>query len=226
MWVVDWGSEAFFYALNNDYRIRFRSDAEKDIVAQIIAESGTVEPASTTEWKAGDFSANYVRRKWDFSEALSNPGNYIITFKYTKGACRLCLSDALFTADGKPISYNPDVYSAGNNNPRQITYEVTVPEGAKSLVLYALAKTSDGTDSYGTVSVEYKGAETSVTEQLTNINIYVQGRTIVVENATDEILVYDVMGRLVGTTMTTINVEKSSVYIVKIGGLAKKIFVE
>ena len=229
VWVVDWGSDAFFYALNNDYRIRFRSDAEKDIVAQIIAESGTVAPASTVEWKAGEFSANYVRRKWDFSEALSKPGKYIITFKYTKGACRLCLSDALFTADGKPISYNPDVYSAGNSNPRQITYEITVPEGAKSLVLYALVKTSDGTDSYGTISVEYQdndGNATAVDESVAGLKIRAEGRTIVVENTDAEIRVYDVMGRLVGAMSATINVEKSGIYIVRAGRESKRIFVE
>ena len=72
--------------------------------------------------------------------------------------------------------------------------------------------------------------ETSVTEQFTNINIYVCGKTIIVENATDDIFVYNAMGRLVGRdvarNVSTITVNDSGVYIVKIGNLAKKIFVE
>ena len=84
----------------------------------------------------------------------------------------------------------------------------------------------DNENQNGNNENENQGTETSVTEQFANINIYVQGRTIVVENAQDEIRVYDVMGRLVGTTSTTITVEKSGVYIIKIGNLAKKIFVE
>ena len=77
---------------------------------------------------------------------------------------------------------------------------------------------------------EDEDTETSVTEQITNINIYVCGKTIVVENATNEIRVYDVMGRLVGRdvarNVSIINVEKSGVYVVKTGNLAKKFFVE
>ena len=85
---------------------------------------------------------------------------------------------------------------------------------------------------WGENSEENEGndPETSVTEQFTNINIYVQGRTIVVENATDVIFVYNAMGRLVdrdvARNVSTITVNNSGVYIVKIGNLAKKIFVE
>ena len=81
---------------------------------------------------------------------------------------------------------------------------------------------------------ENNNPETSVTEQLTNPNIYAANHAIIIENATDEIRVFDVMGQLVcrdaihrvrtGTTM--INVEKSGIYIVKIGTLAKKIIIE
>ena len=72
--------------------------------------------------------------------------------------------------------------------------------------------------------------EASVTEQLTNINIYTHGKTIVVENATDDIFVYDAMEKLVGRdvarNVSTITVNDSGIYIVKNGTLSKKIFVE
>ena len=88
----------------------------------------------------------------------------------------------------------------------------------------------DNENQNGNNENENQDTETSVTEQFANINIYVQGRTIVVENATDEIFVYNTMGRLVGRdvarNVSTITLEKSGIYIVKIGNLAKKIFVE
>ena len=77
---------------------------------------------------------------------------------------------------------------------------------------------------------EENSTQTSVTEQFANINIYAHDHIIVVENADDEIFVYDAVGRLVGRdvarNVSTINVNKSGVYIVKIGNLAKKVIVE
>ncbi len=73
--------------------------------------------------------------------------------------------------------------------------------------------------------------QTSVTESHANTNIYAHSRTIVVENATDEIRVYDVMGRLICRDVacrvrTEIPMEKSGVYVVKVGNLAKRVIVE
>ena len=78
---------------------------------------------------------------------------------------------------------------------------------------------------------ENNNPETSITEQLTNINIYAHGRTIVVENATDEIRIYDVMGRLVcrdatRNVSTKICVNESGVYIVKTGNMTRKIVIK
>ena len=75
------------------------------------------------------------------------------------------------------------------------------------------------------------GNQTSVTEQITNINIYASGKTIIVENATDEILVYDVMGRLVCRDATPcvraeLRMNDVGVYVVKVGNFAKKVIVE
>ncbi|MBR5433428.1 MAG: leucine-rich repeat protein [Bacteroidales bacterium] len=69
------------------------------------------------------------------------------------------------------------------------------------------------------------------TQPVSNVNIYTQKRTIVVENATKKIFVYDAIGRLIARRdarqfVSTINIKESGVYIVKIGNLTKKIFVE
>ena len=66
------------------------------------------------------------------------------------------------------------------------------------------------------------------------VNIYAHGHTIVVENATDEIYVYDAMGRLVGrdvarnvhtTGMATITVNGTGVYVVKTSNTVKRVVV-
>ncbi|MBO4741835.1 MAG: leucine-rich repeat protein, partial [Bacteroidales bacterium] len=73
---------------------------------------------------------------------------------------------------------------------------------------------------------------TAVTNTETqNLNIYAIDHTIVVENANSEILVYDAIGRLVCRDATPcvraeIPMEKSGVYVVKVGNLAKKVIVE
>ncbi len=80
---------------------------------------------------------------------------------------------------------------------------------------------------------------TPVTETAANaVNIYAHGNTIVVENATDEISVYDAMGRLlcrdaarhVSTVAESgiraeIRVSCAGVYIVKVGTVAKRVMV-
>ena len=72
---------------------------------------------------------------------------------------------------------------------------------------------------------------TAVTETAANnVNIYAHGRTIVVENAQDEISVYDAMGRMVGRdainrVRTEIRVNTAGLYIVKVGNVAKRVMV-
>lgn len=72
---------------------------------------------------------------------------------------------------------------------------------------------------------------TAVTESAANaVNIYAHGNTIVVENATEDIFVYNVMGALVckeaiHRISTTITVNNSGVFIVKTGSTVKRVMV-
>ena len=72
---------------------------------------------------------------------------------------------------------------------------------------------------------------TVVAESAANvINIYAHGNTIIVENATEEIRVYDAMGRLVcrdarPCISTEIRVSTAGLYIVKVGNVAKRVMV-
>ena len=72
---------------------------------------------------------------------------------------------------------------------------------------------------------------TAISESAANaINIYAHGRTIVVENAADEIRIYDAMGRLVcrdaiHRIRTAITINTTGVYIVKTGNVVKRVMV-
>ena len=64
----------------------------------------------------------------------------------------------------------------------------------------------------------------------TAVNIYAHHNTIVVENAEDEIRVYDAMGRLIVETphcdvSTEIRVNRVGIYIVKTGNVAKRVMI-
>ena len=72
---------------------------------------------------------------------------------------------------------------------------------------------------------------TAVSESAANaINIYAHGNAIIIENATDEIRVYDAMGRLivrrdVYIVSTEIRINIAGLYIVKVGNVAKRVMV-
>ena len=76
-------------------------------------------------------------------------------------------------------------------------------------------------------TVNWAEIDVAITETAANaINIYAHGNKIVVENATEEIRVYNAMGALVGRTETTaITVNTSGVYIVKTGATVKRVMV-
>ena len=61
------------------------------------------------------------------------------------------------------------------------------------------------------------------------VSIYAYGNTIVVENATDDVFVYNAMGVLVGKVIArdvcTIAVNNTGVYIVKVGNTVKRVMV-
>lgn len=94
-------------------------------------------------------------------------------------------------------------------------------ENPRNILVY-----SDTTFTAVFVAVE----ATAVAESAAQINIYAAGKTIVIENATEEIRIYDAMGRMVcrdaiNGVRNTINVKTTGVYIVKIGSTAKRVVV-
>ena len=132
----------------------------------IMAEITDAATAPTYNWSKGDFTQNDTRRRWDFSSSLnvyagnssgsktnsSGATEYTVTFTFTTGNHKLCLSDVVFTADSKPVAYFSQQRTA-SSSPRKVVYEISVPNGTKKLEMFALAKTSGGTDSNGTIVV-------------------------------------------------------------------------
>ncbi|MBP5721979.1 MAG: leucine-rich repeat domain-containing protein [Bacteroidales bacterium] len=234
-------------------------------VADILADSTNIEPATSDSWKSKDFTSKDVRRRWDFSDYLVGGGAYSVTFRGESGESVLNLYDVLFVADGKLVSFYPESRTT-TANPNRIMYTFNVPAETKKLEMYGFVR---GSDTKGTITVDYLGeieistnenqgeinqdevnqwfechvkknqsgenqggeGQTSVTERITNINIYTYGKTIIVENATDEIRVYDIMGQLICRDATpcvraVLRMYGVGVYIVKVGNLAKKVIVE
>ncbi len=72
---------------------------------------------------------------------------------------------------------------------------------------------------------------TAISESaITNLQVYAHGNTIIVENATDEIRVYNAMGALVGRDVACrvraeLQVNGAGVYIVKVGTVAKRVMI-
>ncbi len=125
---------------------------------------------------------------------------------------------------------------------------VTIPKTVEKIGNFAFAECAatincevenipDGWDSDWLGVEKYKGKvvwgykPTPITETAANaVNIYAYGRNIVVENATDEISVYDVMGKLIcrdaiNRVPTEIPVNTTGVYIVKVGNIAKRVVI-
>jgi len=115
------------------------------------------------------------------------------------------------------------------DNPRTITITADLTLTA----IFKLASENQGGNEQGN---ENQGGNennqgTATTETAaTAINIYAYGNTIVVENATDEIRVYNAMGALVGreaqpSVSTEIHINTTGVYIVKVGNVAKRVMI-
>ena len=149
VWNVKEGSFAHTFAIENKFLVGTLADKGK----MILAECENAENAPNDVWKNGVFTKEDTRRKWDFSNKLSDAegGRYSVRFIYTDGTDTLRLTDTLFTADGKAIGYFAEMRSVGEKQ-RETVYEITVPQGTKKLEMFALARAGKS-DISGTITV-------------------------------------------------------------------------
>ena len=159
---------------------------------------------------------------WAFSgcaglESISIPNSVT---SIGDAAFRRCLGLTEITIPKSVVNMGSDVF-AEHETPITVYCEVSrKPEGW-----------DDNWDSvYGTTPCDVVWADnTPVAETAANaVNIYAYGNTIVVENATEEISVYDAMGCLVcrdaiNRIRTEIRINKPGVYIAKTGAAVKRI---
>jgi len=212
----------------------------------------TVFPTQVATWEPDEFTTSFSDKTWDFSDDISKlikaPGTYSIDFTYLTGKNMLVVSNAAIEVDGNVILVDSEEKTAGKNS-RTITYTFHVDSVPKTLKLSADVRTDGGSDSDGFITIETIYAEedpnkpdnhnnpdnhesTALPSNISStIDIYVQDKTIIVENAEDEIFVYDAIGRLVCRDATPcvraeLHVDGAGVYVVKVGSLAKKVIIE
>ena len=217
--------------VTEDLELTATFDADKFEISVKKTDGGKITGADTYTYgeevtlKAVP-DAGYMFVKWN-DDVTKNPRTITVT------------GDQTYSAEFAPAKYtvtieveNGTVTGAGDDFAygAEATLTATPADG------YKFVKWSDGnTDNPRTVTITEDLALTAVFELATAIdeseasavNIYAYGNTIVVENATDEIFVYNAMGALVArTTETEITVGNTGVYIVKTGNTIKRVMVE
>ena len=125
--------------------------------------------------------------------------------------------------------YHFTKWSDGNtDNPRTIlvTAELVMNLKTQELSFTALFEADENGGENGG-----ENQATAIGEQGATLNIYAFGNTIVVENADAEIRIYDSMGRLVdrdvdNSIRAVFQMTNQGIYIVKVGGTAKRVLVD
>ena len=203
------------------------------------SDGNTDNPRQTTVTRDSTFEALFEANKYSIAV---NAENGAIT-----GAATYNFGDTVILTATANEGYHFVKWSDGNtDNPRTIvvSQELTI-----SAVFESNENQNQGEENQGGENQngeEEQGGEsengngegngeniepaTAVAESAANaVNIYAHGNTIVVENATEEIYVYNAMGALVGRdvarNISTIKINNTGVYIVKTGNMAKRIII-
>ncbi len=137
--------------------------------------------------------------------------------------CSVCNAVLVAQEDVVAIGHKFEKYTYNND-------ATTTADGTETAVCERGCGETDTRTAAGTKLAETPEKGTAVAEYAANaINIYAYDNTIVVENATEEIFVYDAMGKLICRDAARVSAEfrvaSAGVYIVKTGSVVKRIVI-
>ncbi len=194
------------------------------------------EPTCTEEGYTGDHLCNICNEIFEQGESIEALGHTEAVDAAVAATCT-----AAGKTEGKHCSVCNEVIvaqteiAALGHDFKNYVYNndaTTTSDGTKTATCERGCGATDTKLAEGTKLPE---TPTAVSDDAANtVNIYAYGNTIVVENATEEICVYNAMGALVGRTFrdavsttgtTAITINTPGIYIVKTGDTVKRVMV-
>ena len=137
--------------------------------------------------------------------------------------CSVCNAILVAQQEVEALGHKFEKYTYNND-------ATTAADGTETAVCEHGCGTTDTRVAEGTKLPEPEKGTAVTDVAASTLSIYTRNNVIVVENATEEISVYDAMGRLICRDATPcvrneLNVNTPGIYIVKIGGTAKRVMV-
>ena len=209
----------------------------------VKAENGTVEGAGTYEngteaTLTAVADAGYIFSSWDDGNT-DNPrtvtvtGNktYTATFKKALYAVVVKAENGQITgaADSLELGATVTLTAIADEGYHFVMWSDSVTENPRTVTITAELLQLVQTDSIEFTAI-FEINTAIADEAAEDVNIFAFGNTIVVENATTDIFIYDAMGRLINrenasAQRTEIQVNGAGVYIVKTGNTAKRVMI-
>ena len=208
----------------------------------VKAKNGTVEGAGTYEngteaTLTAVADAGYIFSKWD-DDNTDNPrtvtvtGNktYTATFKKALYSVTVNAENGQITgaADSLELGATVTLTAIADEGYHFVMWSDSVTENPRTVTLTAelLQQVKDSIEFTAIFEVNTDVAD----EAVEAVNIFAYGNTIVVENATSDIFVYNAMGRLIERVAaeagrTEIKINGAGIYVVKTGNTAKRVMI-
>lgn len=116
-----------------------------------VAKKGQTISCKNYEYETGDFTDVNKCYIWDFSEYISDPGQYTILFNYQSGV-GIVMSEAAILVDGEFYAAFPESKKIDRNS-RKGKFIFNLPSKAKKVQLTAYVKTVEKGKFYGTIDI-------------------------------------------------------------------------